>query len=149
MPATQSSQKWFPVAITANQTQAGQAIQNAFAHQCFATPARTMPTMSESHACRLGIAAYGFAASWTRPSVWSFAKPTPSSRGGAIGIEDVADRPMHVGEQDRVAETDEVVVAAEVDPEERQPDDRELGVPVRPRDHLARASAAGRRTAGT
>ena len=34
MPARQSSQKWLPVAITANQTQAGQTNQNTFAHQC-------------------------------------------------------------------------------------------------------------------
>ena len=32
----QSSQKWLPVAITANQTQAGQIAQIAFAHQCAA-----------------------------------------------------------------------------------------------------------------
>ena len=33
IPATQSSQKWLPVAMTANQTHAGQTIQNAFTHQ--------------------------------------------------------------------------------------------------------------------
>ena len=57
MPAMQSSQKWLPVAITANQTQAGQAAQKAFAHQLRQTEKRTTPTISASAACRLGIAA--------------------------------------------------------------------------------------------
>ena len=33
IPARMSSQKWLPVAITANQTHAGQSSQSAFAHQ--------------------------------------------------------------------------------------------------------------------
>ena len=57
MPAMQSSQKWLPVAITANQTQAGHAAQIAFAHQRRQTEKRTTPTISASAACRLGIAA--------------------------------------------------------------------------------------------
>ena len=48
MPARQSSQKWLPVAITANQTQAGQSAQNAFAHQCLQTRRARSPTISES-----------------------------------------------------------------------------------------------------
>ena len=34
IPASTSSQKWFAVASTQNQTQAGQSAQTAFDHQC-------------------------------------------------------------------------------------------------------------------
>ncbi len=94
MPATTSSQKWLPVAITANQTHAGQASQNAFAHDLRTTVAITTPTISASAECRLGIAAYGFDASSTRPLPWlgppkvDSVSTKPSSgniRGGAVG----------------------------------------------------------------
>ena len=87
MPAMQSSQKWLPVAITQNQTQAGQAAQKAFAQGLRQTEKRTTPTISASAACRLGIAAYGLAARLTRPSRCSSTKPSPSSRGGAVGMK--------------------------------------------------------------
>ena len=94
-----------------------------------------MPTISASAAWRLGIAAYGLASAPTRPCEWL----TPSTKpklgnihGGAVGTNDVADEPDHVREQDRVPEARELLVAAQVDPQQRQPDDRELGVPVRP-----------------
>src|SRR5262249_7291387 len=92
-PATQSSQKWLPVAITANHTQAGQTIQKSFAHQRRQRIASTVPTINESAAWRLGIAAYGLAASWTTPSGCEAAKPTPSMRGGAIGMKTYPIRP--------------------------------------------------------
>ena len=57
MPATTSSQKWLPVAITANQTHAGQRIQTAFQTGRLTTDARMTPAISASAACRLGIAA--------------------------------------------------------------------------------------------
>ena len=57
-----SSQKWFPVAITANQTHAGQSSQRVFDHHRRHTRNMLRPTISASAACRLGIAAYGFAA---------------------------------------------------------------------------------------
>ena len=48
----------------------------------------TTPTISESQAWRLGIAAYGFAASWTSAVACALStKPTPSMRGGAIGTK--------------------------------------------------------------
>src|SRR5687768_3515112 len=65
MPAAMSSQKWLPVAITLNQTQAGQASQSAFVHVCFTAAAITSPTISASAEWRLGIAAYGLAAKST------------------------------------------------------------------------------------
>ena len=118
MPARMSSQKWLPVAITANQTQAGHSSQNAFAHQCRQTSAIEMPTISASAACRLGIAAYGFAASWIRPLPW-FSVPMFDERvREAEGREhprrgrrddDVADQPDHVREQDPVSEPQEAL----------------------------------------
>ena len=66
-PAAMSSQKWFAVAITENQTQAGQASQSAFAQRLLTMRAIVMPTMSASAAWMLGIAAYGFDASSMSP----------------------------------------------------------------------------------
>ena len=143
MPARMSSQKWLPVAITANQTQAGQSSHSAFAHQCRQTSAIEIPTISASAACRLGIAAYGFAASWISPLPWFSVADVRERVGEAEGREHprrrrrddhVADQADHVREQDPVAEAHERLVPAQVDPEQREPDDRELGVPVRPVD---------------
>src|SRR5215470_14350499 len=94
MPASTSSQKWLAVAMTENQTQAGHRSQTTFHGQRRTTEARTTPTISASAACKLGIAAYGFAASWTRPLPWLrppiwpsvFVKPIDvKNRGGAVG----------------------------------------------------------------
>ena len=52
-----SSQKWLPVAITANQTHGAQASHSTFAQRRRTTVAMTTLTMSASSACRLGIAA--------------------------------------------------------------------------------------------
>ena len=49
------------------------------------------------------------------------------------GEQHVAGEADHVREEDRVPQPDEVLVPAQVDPQERQADDRELGVPVGPR----------------
>ena len=76
--------------------------------------------ISASAACRLGIAAYGFASARTIALSWLIPKPAsvstkPSSgnmRGGAVGTSTKPIRPMHVREQDRVAEPDERLVAA-------------------------------------
>src|SRR5437016_7902354 len=92
-PARTSSQKWFPVAMTENQTQSGQSAQTAFANQLRQTAKRTTPTISASAAWRLGIAAYGLAKKLTKPLPWVrlancesvAAKPTTgNSRGGAV-----------------------------------------------------------------
>src|SRR5436309_6431722 len=94
IPATQSSQKWFPVAITENQTQEGQSSQSAFAHQRRQIIASVIPTISASAEWRLGIAAYGFEASsmrllpWFRPPNPARVSPKPKVgkyRGGAVG----------------------------------------------------------------
>ena len=92
--------------MTQNQTQAGQTAQSAFAHQCRETANRTTPTISASAAWRLGIAAYGLAASWTSPSVVDSVDEADAGniRGGAVGMSDVAEQADHVREQDRVAE---------------------------------------------
>src|SRR5262245_43350785 len=94
IPARMSSQKWLPVAITANQTHAGQASHSAFDHQCRQTNAIVIPTMSASAECSDGIAAYGFDASETKLEPW-FRPPNSASvsgkpnvgniRGGAVG----------------------------------------------------------------
>src|SRR6266542_6239921 len=60
IPARTSSQKWFAVASTQNQTQAGQTAQIAFDHQCRQAPKSAMLTIRASAAWRLGIVAYGF-----------------------------------------------------------------------------------------
>src|SRR5919201_566529 len=70
IPAKTSSQKWLPVAITENQTHAGQRAQNAFAIQLRQTTKRTTPTINASAACRLGIAAYGLATKLISPLPW-------------------------------------------------------------------------------
>ena len=89
-----SSQKWLPVAITANQTQAGQASQSSLNGQRRTISAIAMPTISASAACRLGIAAYGFAANsiaalpWLRLLKRASVSTKPKSgnmRGGAVG----------------------------------------------------------------
>ena len=93
MPATTSSQKWLAVAITANQTQAGQSSHKILKYQCLTMKASVTPTISASAACRLGIAANGFEASWMNPLPWLMPKVAtvstkPSSgnmRGGAVG----------------------------------------------------------------
>src|SRR5690349_4398103 len=60
MPATTSSRKWLAVAITQNQTQAGQIAHSAFGQRCRQVEASTTATIKASAACRLDIAAYGF-----------------------------------------------------------------------------------------
>src|SRR3954463_2399969 len=76
IPASTSSQKWFAVARTQNQTQAGQSAQSAFDHHRRLAAKRQTPTTSASAACRLGIAAYGFAIAPSRPWEWL----TPSTK---------------------------------------------------------------------
>ena len=94
MPAATSSQKWLPVAITANHTHGAHASQRAFAHQRRTTVPMTTLTISASSACRLGIAAYGFEAKATKVEEWltvecaASVSTNPASgniRGGAVG----------------------------------------------------------------
>src|SRR5919198_2671599 len=93
-PASTSSQKWLPVAMTANQTQEGHNAQTALANQLRQTAKRTTPTISASAACRLGMAAYGLATKLIRPLPWFrlanwdsvSSKPRAGDiRGGAVG----------------------------------------------------------------
>src|SRR5213592_5269577 len=93
-PASTSSQKWLPVAMTENQTQSGQSAQTAFANQLRQTAKRTTPTISASAAWRLGIAAYGLAKKLTKPLPWlrlancesvSSKPKSGNMRGGAVG----------------------------------------------------------------
>ena len=56
--------------------------------------------------------------------------------------EHVADEPDQVPEDQRVAEAREAVVRLEVDPEQRDPDDRELREPVRDRGRLDQEAGA-------
>src|SRR5882724_6696634 len=93
-PARTSSQKWFPVAMTENQTQSGQSAQTAFANQLRQTAKRTTPTISASAAWRLGIAAYGLAKKLTKTLPWlrlancesvSSKPKSGNMRGGAVG----------------------------------------------------------------
>src|SRR5919202_5267713 len=76
IPAQTSTRKWFAVAITQNQTQTGQSIQNAFAQRERTTSARLTPTIRASAAFRLGIAAYWFEANSISPLPW-LRPPTP------------------------------------------------------------------------
>ena len=93
-PAATSSQKWLPVAITANQTHGAQASQSTFAHRRRTTVAMTTLTIVASSACRLGIAAYGLEAKATKVEEWltvecaASVSVNPASgniRGGAVG----------------------------------------------------------------
>ena len=108
-----SSQKWLAVAMTANQTQAGQRSQSALAQRGRTRPAIEMPMISASAPCRLGMAAYGFAASWMSPVPWFSAADSASEstkphsgniRGGAVGMSDVADEPDQVRGDQPVAD---------------------------------------------
>src|SRR4026209_575549 len=74
----------------------GQASHTAFAMRERTRPNMTTPTMSASIACRLGIAAYGFAAKAMRPLEWFTDEYCPSVstkphsgniRGGAVGMK--------------------------------------------------------------
>src|SRR3954454_2010085 len=94
MPARMSSQKWLPVDMTENQTHAGQSAQISFDHQCRQTTTIVIPTISASAEWSDGIAAYGLAASWTRPLPWltppmldmtSRNPKVGNIRGGAVG----------------------------------------------------------------
>src|SRR5882724_9327093 len=89
IPARTSSQKWLAVASTQNQTQAGHIAQRAFDHQWREARKRTTATIRASAACRLGIAAYGFARApttwlwWLTPSTKPYAG---NIQGGAVGM---------------------------------------------------------------
>src|SRR4029453_476581 len=83
-PARTSSQKWFPVAMTENQTQKGQSAQTASANRWGQTANSTPPTISASAAWRLGIAAYGLAKKLTKPLPWL---RLPHRQGEAAGAE--------------------------------------------------------------
>ena len=61
-PATMSSQKWLPVAMTENQTHVGQSVQRIAAQRLLTSVAMAKPMISASAACTLGMAAYGFEA---------------------------------------------------------------------------------------
>ena len=89
-----SSQKWLPVAITANQTHGAHASQSTFAQRRRTTVAMTTLTISASSACRLGIAAYGFDENATKVEEWltvecaasvSVKPASGNIRGGAVG----------------------------------------------------------------
>ena len=134
-PARTSSQKWFPVAITENQTQTGHSCPEELEDRALADERERDPDDE-----RVG----GVQARHRRIRVGGELHDTvvvradeaerrehPRRRGRH---EDVADEPEHVREQDPVAEAVEVVVAPHVDPEQGEPDDRELRVPVRPAD---------------
>ena len=80
--------------MTANPTQMGHTSQRAFASFERTTPNITIPTISASIECRLGIAAYGLAANAIRPLSWLIDENWPSVstkphsgniRGGAVG----------------------------------------------------------------
>ena len=89
-----SSQKWLPVAITANQTHGAQASHSTFAQRRRTSVAMTTLTISASSACRLGIAAYGFDENATKVEEWltvecaasvSVKPASANIRGGAVG----------------------------------------------------------------
>src|SRR5437870_8376044 len=83
--------------MTANETQAGQRSQSAFHTGRRTREASTIPTISASAACRLGIAAYGFPASWTTPFVWWSMNPMLGNmRGGAVGSTTYPIRPARL-----------------------------------------------------
>ena len=82
--------------MTANATHAGHASQSALAILERTSPNMTTPTMNASIACRLGIAAYGFAPhamtplSWLTDEYCARVSTKPHSgniRGGAVGTK--------------------------------------------------------------
>ena len=97
-----SSQKWLPVAITENHTQSGHISHRAFAHLARTIRNRPTPMISESAACRLGIAAYGLASartialSWLIPKLVSVSTKPSSGNilGGAVGISTYPTSPI-------------------------------------------------------
>ena len=140
--------------MTLNQTQARPGSQSTFAQRRRTTIAIKTPTISASAACRLGIAAYGFAANCDDarvvvhgrvPASVSVKPASGNIRGGAVGMSDVADEPDQVRDDQRVPEAEEALVRAEVDPEQRDADDRELREPVRVRGRLDEEADDARR----
>jgi hypothetical protein len=91
-----------PVPITVKQTQSGQSMNRPFSQRVLTTDASIRPMRSESAACRLGIAAYGFDPSCTSPLLWLIenvfsvsTKPRSGNmRGGATGIATKPTRPI-------------------------------------------------------
>ncbi len=76
-------------------------------------------------------------------------EPDAEQPGRRHRQEHVSEEPEQVREQDRVAELDEVLVPADVNPEQGEADDRELASSSTSTRPLPPASAAGRRTART
>ena len=130
MPPTTSSQKWLPVAITANQTQAGQREPDRLGDLgAGRRSAITRPTISASAQSAARRRRYGLAASSTRPRLPSLSPPKldsvsmkPSSgnirRHGAE--QHVADQAEHVRSM-ILFEAGERLVPSQVDPSRRQP----------------------------
>src|SRR5205823_6317363 len=88
IPATTSSQKWFAVASTQNQTHTGQAAQSALKYQRRQATKSATPTTSASAAWRLGIAAYGLPKISRTFRVWLTPSMNPklgNIHGGAVG----------------------------------------------------------------
>ena len=80
--------------MTQNQTQSGHSAQTRRSHLRRVTVMSMIATMSASAAWRLGIAAYGFGATSTRPLPWFIELMLPrvsmkpsdwNIRGGAVG----------------------------------------------------------------
>ena len=146
-----SSQKWLPVAITANQTHGAHASHSTFAQRRRTSVAMTTLTISASSACRLGIAAYGFDEKATkRRGVVD--RRVRRERVGEAGFgehprrrrrqQHVAEEADQVPEDQRVPEGVEALVVLEIDPGERETDDRELREPVRDRGRLDQEAGA-------
>ena len=132
-PATTSSQKWLPVAITLNQTQAGQSSQIAFAKRRSADreehetdDQRVRRVQARHRRVRIGgeldqPAAVIELAEVRERVVEAEVREHPRRRRRQ---QDIADEADHVREQDRVAEAREGLVPAQVDPEEREAERR-------------------------
>ena len=104
--------------------------------------------ISESAACRLGIAAYGLASartialSWLIPKLASVSTKPSSGNilGGAVGMSTKPTSPITFASSSVFRKRHEAVVPAQVDPEQDEPEDRELRVPVGQGRRLAQQS---------
>ena len=141
MPAAMSSQKWLPVAMTANHTQLGQSVQSTFSQRlCHERGEREADDervgRMETRHRRIGI----------RRDLDQSASVVQRGRlrervdeavlgehaGRRCRERDVADEADHVRGEEPVPHARERLVSEEIDPEQRDPDDRELREPVRP-----------------
>ena len=156
MPARMSSQKWLPVAMTANQTHAGQSEAERLQPE---RPDEEGEGDADDQRIRGMQARHGrirIRAPPDDPALVADRKPGEAVDEAEVGEhprrrrrhEDVADEPDQVRQDQRVPHPLERLVPAQVDPEQDEPEDGELRLPVRPRGQGQQQARTSGRSSG-